>query len=241
MAVPVRADLLVDIDSLARRALACWRRCQDARRSDLRSASRALPDAEELLALPRQRLDHAATRLTRALRANAQLHRVQFSRVGGRFSPHLLRGHVERRRERFAGIAVRLRASLAANTESYRMRNARERDRVRALGERAGRAVGVVLDRRAARFERAWQLLTAFSYRGVLARGFALVRDGAGQPLRTAAAISTGTRLDIEFSDGRVGAVAGDARMTPAESAPYVPRRRRTASRGSDPGQGSLF
>ena len=33
MAVPVRAELLVDVDSLARRALACWRRNQEARRS----------------------------------------------------------------------------------------------------------------------------------------------------------------------------------------------------------------
>src|SRR5208282_4932337 len=33
MAVPVRAELLVAIDSLARRALACWRRNQEARRT----------------------------------------------------------------------------------------------------------------------------------------------------------------------------------------------------------------
>src|SRR5204862_5195269 len=31
MAVPVRADLLVRIDSLARRSFACWQRCQEAR------------------------------------------------------------------------------------------------------------------------------------------------------------------------------------------------------------------
>src|SRR5690242_15590210 len=79
MAVPVRAELLLDVDSLARRALACWRRSQEARRTELRAAARALPDADELLALPRQRLDHAAAGLGRALRANAQLHRVALS------------------------------------------------------------------------------------------------------------------------------------------------------------------
>src|SRR5438132_11074872 len=31
MAVPVRADLMIAIDSLARRSLACWQRCQEAR------------------------------------------------------------------------------------------------------------------------------------------------------------------------------------------------------------------
>ena len=64
MAVPVRAELLLDIDSLARRALASWQRNQEARRSELRSAARALPDADAVLALPRQRLDHAGERLT---------------------------------------------------------------------------------------------------------------------------------------------------------------------------------
>jgi exodeoxyribonuclease VII large subunit len=239
MAVPVRADLLVDIDSLARRALASWRRNQDARRTELRAAARALPDADEVLALPRQRLDHAAAALTRALRANAHIHRVDFSRIGGRLNPQLLRATVERRRERYAGIAQRLQASVAANIQTHRTRIARERERVVTFAQRAERAVGVILDRRFSRLDRAGQLLAAFSYRGVLARGFALVRDGAGQPLRAAAAVSAGMRLDIEFSDGRVGAVAGDARVTP-EAPPAPPRRRRRSSVGGE-GQGSLF
>jgi hypothetical protein len=48
-------------------------------------------------------------------------------------------------------------------------------------------------------------------------------------------------RLDIEFSDGRIGAVAGDARVTP-EAAPSPPlRSRRRRPGGSSEGQGSLF
>src|SRR6202051_2228996 len=204
MAVPVRADLLVDIDSLARRALATWRRNQEARRTELRAAARALPDADEVLALPRQRLDLAAAGLSRGLHANAQIHRVLFSRIGGRLAPQLLRMNVERRRERFSGMAQRLRASLVSNIAAARTQIARQRERVSAFGARAERAVGVILDQRAMRYERAGQLLTAFSYRGVLARGFALVRDAAGLPLRAAASVNTGMRLDIEFSDGRV-------------------------------------
>ncbi len=88
------------------------------------------------------------------------------------------------------------------------MRIAREGERVGALAERAGRAMDNLLDARWARCERDAQLLAAFSYRGVLARGFALVRDRGGRPLRTAAAVSTGMQMDIEFSDGRVGARA---------------------------------
>jgi exodeoxyribonuclease VII large subunit len=241
MAVPVRGDLLLSVDSLARRAFASWRRNQEARRGELRSAARALPDADEVLAVPRQRLDHAAARLPRSLRANAHSHHVRFSEIGGRLSKHLMRANIERRRERFGGIAQRLRASLAANIAAARTRIARQRERVGAFGERAERAVGVVLDQRAARFERAGQLLVAFSYRGVLARGFALVRDGAGHTVRAAATVSTGMRLDLEFSDGRVGAVAGDARVTPkAEPVPIFPRRRRKSGGGGE-GQGTLF
>src|SRR5436853_6564956 len=59
IAVPVRSELIAELLSKARRALACWQRGQEHRRTELRAAVRALPTAEELLALPRQRLDHA--------------------------------------------------------------------------------------------------------------------------------------------------------------------------------------
>jgi exodeoxyribonuclease VII large subunit len=202
MAVPVRAELMVDVGSLARRALASWQRNQDARRSELRSAARALPDAEAVLALPRQRLDHAAEKLRRALRANAQIHRVSFSRVGGRLSAHLLRGTVERRRERLDAFAAR-----------------------------AGRAYRSFVAARRVRAERGGELLAAFSYRGVLARGFALVRDAAGQPLRAAAAITAGMPIEIEFADGRIGARAEGAADLPG-SAAVKPRPRRDRGPG---------
>ena len=93
----------------------------------------------------------------------------------------------------------------------------------------------------AARVERAERLLMAFSYREVLKRGFALVRDGEGRPLRAAADVSTGIRLDIEFADGRVGAIAdGEARPTPTP-VPRAKARQRGGEGGQGGGQGSLF
>src|SRR5436190_2092125 len=96
MAVPVRAELLVRVDSLARRSLACWQRGQEARRTELRAAVRALPTAETLLAQPRQRLDHAGARLPRALIANAQIHHREFSRIASRLGPQVLRARLSR-------------------------------------------------------------------------------------------------------------------------------------------------
>ncbi|CAM3567292.1 exodeoxyribonuclease VII large subunit [Deinococcus frigens] len=49
-----------------------------------------------------------------------------------------------------------------------------------------------------------------------LARGYALVRDGAGQPVTRAAGVTAGQRLTLEWQDGRVGAVADNASPTPA-------------------------
>src|SRR5215475_8527758 len=137
MAVPVRAELLSRVADTARRVLACWHRGQEARRTELRSAARALPSADMLLGLPRQRLDAAADRLPRALRANAQLHHVALTRIASRLTPQTLRTrlsqerdrvsragrgaaqclrvHVERRRERYTGLATRLMSALRAN------------------------------------------------------------------------------------------------------------------------------
>jgi exodeoxyribonuclease VII large subunit len=263
MAVPVRADLILGIESLARRALACWQRGQEARRTELRAASRALPDGEELLGLPRQRLDHASARLPRALIANARLHHNQFSRTSGRFGPQLLRNRIERcaeltaalakragraesvtsarRRERLAVATLRLAAGLKANAQAHGARILAARERTAALAERAGRAMLTLLRQQAVAVARDGQMLAALSHRGVLARGFALVRDLDGRPLRVAAAITPGMPLDIELSDGRVRARAeGSSAAGPAsggQDASAKPRHRRAG----DPGQGSLF
>jgi exodeoxyribonuclease VII large subunit len=238
MAVPVRAELLLNVDQLARRALASWRRNQEARRAELRSAVRALPNADELLSLPRQRLDHAVSGLGRALRANAHVHHVKFSGVAGRLSPQLLRSNVERRRERYASLSLRLRAGVSANAAVHRTRIGRESERVRAFGERSRRAVRQLIAVRKSRAERGGELLAAFSYRGVLERGFTLVRDAKGQPLRTAAGITVGAALEIEFSDGRV---AARAEAGPAVMRPSGPAGKPRSRPAGDSGQGDLF
>jgi exodeoxyribonuclease VII large subunit len=106
------------------------------------------------------------------------------------------------------------------------------------FSDRARVAIGALLAQRDARLERAERLLIAVSYRGVLERGFALVRGTDGKPLRTAAAVATPSRLDIEFSDGRVRALAEAKSVSDAPP----PRRRRRGGGGSgNEGQGSLF
>jgi len=209
MAVPVRAELLATLAGLGSRKLACWQRNIKQHRKELSLLSRALPARDELLAVPRQRLDSCTGRLPRALLANAQLHHREFARAASRLSPRLLSHRIERCKEQTA-----------------------------AFGDRAQRALRIYRDRRVQRLRSAGQLLTAYSYRGVLARGFALVRDGEGHPLRSSAAVSAGMQLDIEFSDGRIGATA-DGDRGPQPSGKVKPRAR--GGGGGSGGQGSLF
>jgi len=213
MAVPVRAELFVEVASLARRAMLCWQRGQEHRRSELRAAVRALPRAEALLAIPRQRLDRATAQLPRALRANAHVYDRRLSAVAGRLSVTTLRTQIARGRERL--------------------------DRL-ALGAR--RCAALHLEQRDTRLRYVAQLLNALSYKGVLARGFALVRDENDQPLHAAADIQPGQRLGIEFADGRVGAVAGGEGTPPKpKSAPARPASKRTTDFGVRKVQGDLF
>src|SRR5499427_8825198 len=261
LAVPVRMELRVRVDGLARRSLACWQRGQEARRTELRAVIGALPTAEELFALPRQRLDHASARLPRALTANAQIHHAQFSRVAGRLGPQILRARVSRccelvvalgerarraenvarlrRRERLATANARLAAGLRANADAHRSRIGRQCERVAALSERARRAMNSLLRQRETSLERCGQLLNALSHRGVLARGFALVRDLAGRPLRQAEAVRAGMGLDIEFSDGHVRAAAEGSSAAAEKPAPAAKPRGRRGNGNSN--QGSLF
>jgi exodeoxyribonuclease VII large subunit len=266
MAVPVRAELMVEVSTFARRMMICWQRGQESRRSELRAAARALPGAGELLAIPRQRLDSATAALPRALRANTHAHHRHFARVSAGLTLGVLRAQVShaaqrlivggerlnlssrallrRRRERFAGLEVRLKASKLANATAQRHAIARDRERTVRLTERARRSLAILMQRHDARIAHAGALLAAFSYRGVLARGFALVRDERGVAVHAAANVGPGARLNLEFSDGRVAATAdadrpaAAATTKSATSPPASPAPKRAAKPA---GQGSLF
>src|SRR5712672_843240 len=138
MAVPVRADLVESLLSLQQRLLRGVSRTIESSRRRVAALARALPRADALFALPRQRLDGAAASLPRALKANSHAHFRRFAQVSARLTLRVLRTNV------------------------------------------------ALMTLRATRLERSHQLLRAFSYQSVLSRGFALVRDDAGHPLRSA-------------------------------------------------------
>jgi exodeoxyribonuclease VII large subunit len=214
MAVPVRAELFVEISSLERRAMLCWQRGQEHRRSELRAAVRALPKATELLNIPRQRLDRASAQLPRALRANAHVYERRLSAIGGRLTVTALRTQIDRGKEKVARLATSAR-----------------------------RGADLHIQQRETRLKYVAQLLNALSYKGVLDRGFALVRDEHGQPLHAATHVNSGQRLTIEFADGRIGATADGEGTAPVKpkTAPAKPASKRTTDFGVKKLQGDLF
>ncbi|MCR4282470.1 MAG: exodeoxyribonuclease VII large subunit [Bauldia sp.] len=178
IAVPVRSELIAVVGDHAGRLAAGALRHIETSRRDLRAAARALPKAEDLLALSRRMFDELAARIGLALLANARAHRTQFERASAALSITGLQRMVERGKERLAELAERKGLFFARRIERMTTR----------LGELA-------------------KLLDVVSYRNVLDRGFALVSTD-GEPVRSAAAVPSGKVLDIEFRDGHVAAVS---------------------------------
>ena len=201
MAVPVRSELVASVGGFDARLAAAALRRIEAGQRELRAAARLLARPEDLLAAARRASDEIAARLGLALTANARAHRTAFERAAGRLSLGGLTAAVTRAGERLAAIDGRGRTAATA-----------------------------LLRRLTARLEAVGKLLDVVSYRSVLQRGFALVSVD-GEPVRSAAAVPRGKRLDIEFGDGHVAAVSNG--LTQA------PKRKRGG--GDDGGQGSLL
>jgi exodeoxyribonuclease VII large subunit len=208
-AVPVHGDLLERLGENGYRLGMAQRRSLDQRRIGLKAATRGLPKLPDLLALPRQRFDAVSGRLPRALLAGTRTHATRLTRASARLRPGML-----------AQQTRQVRESLTRN------------------GERSMRALQLMVETRRRLLDGRAQLLSSLGHHSVLARGFVLVRDGAGHMVRTAMSISEGDALEMEFADGRVAATAGKG--TPSQAKKGTGKPRSSGGSGGGP-QGSLF
>ena len=257
-AVPKHSELIEQTGKLGLRLATAALRALDGMRTHLRAATRGLPRRSDLLAMPRQRFDDVERRLGRALTANTRAHAMQLARCGAKLRPQLVEMRIARKRARVetlaqdavAALQRRLgpprrrleRASGALRPQPLVHRLARCRDRLADLHRQARQCAQAGIATRRRHLDGAGKLLTTLSYQGVLARGFALVRDADGNSIRSVAQVTPGLRLDIEVADGRFGADAVDGgthREPAAKSQEPRPGPGRTKSGGG--GQGSLF
>ncbi|WP_027992936.1 exodeoxyribonuclease VII large subunit [Sinorhizobium meliloti] len=253
MAVPVKADLEAQLASLAARLKGAAARQMDNRRQTLRSLARALPSLDQLLALPRRRFDEAAAGLGRGLQMNTANKRRSFERNAAHLRPELLTARIVDRRQRVLDAVNRAERIVERKVQrgAQRISSAdaslrvlpsrligqihRASDRVSSLGRRGDAAIAADLRRMKSALAAQDRVLQSLSYHSVLQRGFALVRDAAGEPVKQAAAVHPGMALSLEFADGRIAAVAGED-----GTAPQSPKKRPARS-GEPTKQGSLF
>src|SRR5690606_30367354 len=109
MAVPVRGELVATNAALLARLVGALTRLVQRRRTEFRSAARALPSREQLLAGRQQRLDLAAARLRPALGANARKKHLSFAQAAARLRVDMLNNRLERCAERLRGLDDRRR------------------------------------------------------------------------------------------------------------------------------------
>ena len=255
MAVPVKAELEAQAAGLAARLQGCMNRQMDQRRQSVRALMRALPSLDQLLALPRRRFDEAAAGLGRGLELNTINKRRGFERVASHLRPDLLSGRIAERRqmlnERMAraermverlidrsksrvGRAEAVFASLPARLQAQ---TGRARDHLANLAHRADTSTFHHLTRARAALAAQDRVLQSLSYKNVLKRGYAVIRDEEDRPVSQAAALSAGAAVSIEFADGRIGALTTEGGMPPSSAK----KRSARPVTGEPPKQGNLF
>jgi exodeoxyribonuclease VII large subunit len=209
MAVPVRADLAAQINDFETRLLRAQTRRLTQARHHLDGLVRGLPKLEDILALPAQRLDAVAQRLGGGLQANIAKQAARLAQNMARLTPAALKARLQFLDER-----------------------------VQALTARAARQMQTGLARYQSALEALSRQLRLLSHESVLERGFALVLDETGAPLRDAAQAKTGSLLDIRLAHAQSVA----ARVEAGEASVKLKAKPKAKPKPSgDGGQGQLL
>lgn len=126
--------------------------------------------------------DPRAERLLAGVLRLVERRRAQFETVGPKLSPNALRAELRHSQSLLAPLAGRL---LASATQQF--------------GERRNA------------LNQAGKLLLSLSYKSVLARGYAVIKDADGHLVHQRAGLLPGQGVAIEFADGAVDAVIAGA------------------------------
>jgi exodeoxyribonuclease VII large subunit len=209
-----------------------------------------------LLALPRRRFDETALGLGRGLELNTLNKRRSFERVGSHLRPDVLSNRIIERRQMLAERMTRVertverlldrsksrvsRADAVFSSLPARLKTqiGRARDHLANLSRHTDTAIRHQLTRARGELVAQDRVLQSLSYKNVLKRGYAVIRDDENRPVSQAAALSAGMGISIEFADGRAGAITTEG-GTP--SAGVKKRPAKVSEPAAPPKQGSLF
>ncbi|MEJ2409760.1 MAG: exodeoxyribonuclease VII large subunit [Novosphingobium sp.] len=212
IAVPVRAELMAQLDELALRKRRCAMRPVMLGRERLEARVQRLPKPEAILSAKAQKLDELSDRLRRGLQDQERAKRERLGHTAAKLSLPLLRQRVAASNERLE------RAGLTPRLLSRRWTQARD-----ALAPVA-------------------RVLPQLDPRLPLQRGYALVTSVDGQAFTSRERAAQEAALVLEFRDGKLPVTVGSGASahSPASPPPAAPRKP-ARPKAPEPRQGDLF
>ena len=204
-AVPMRSELLAETLNKVRRMISAEGRRLEERRTRMIAAKRGLGRPEDFIGTLTQRFDRVAYRFAAGLAARRADAATRFARTASRFGPQALELGRARRQGALDSLGRRLGAE--------RLRQ-RAQEQERSLKRDAARLESVgakLLNRPRDRLGALAALLRSLSYRGVLERGFALVRTEGGKVAHRAGELPATGVVRLVFADGERAAHLGEA------------------------------
>jgi exodeoxyribonuclease VII large subunit len=217
LAVPVRTELLAQVADDGARLFGAMTRQFSGLKQHITGLARGLPEPRRLIEAAMQRSDDWGERLAPAMASLIDGRRQQVGEVAAQLV-------------RPGDYIARKRQDLAVVIQSD------------ARFSRLGQAIYQI---RAQYLENTEKLLESYSYKGVLERGFVVVRDDAGAPVSAADMLSPGDGISLAFKDdGRAEAVVssvstGGGVPSQTHAAKKKPKAKRKSP--SDDSQGSLL
>ncbi len=228
LAIPVKAELEATVVSFKARLQTALTRQFEKARSTLLAAERGLASPDMLLALPRRRLDEATGRLGRGLDLATRRKRTNYESIAGRLSHRGLHASIERNKDRLQALGRRASTAHLNKVQSTNRL-------ITELERRNLSAFQSAVFKTKARYDQANRLLGSLSYKSVLERGFAVVRNAKDAPIASVSNIKSGDAFSLELKDGRIAGVAtGGDLKPPAAKKPAQHPKDKTS-------QGDLF
>ena len=212
MAVPVRSDLLAWVMQMGVQQQSAIAKTLQHRAERVEGLARGLPRPQQLVASMAQALDAISERLGEALPRLLRRQEEILLHHAARLSPRFLQ-------QQLHNTANTLTSQQERMQLAWRGLLQRRRDVLAHQAARLSpRLVLHPLEQRQQRLGHLAALLESLNVLQVMRRGFALVRDGKGALVTSAAALPASGPVQLQFHDGTRTLQAGDA--APAPKAP---------------------
>ncbi|MEW7007320.1 exodeoxyribonuclease VII large subunit [Lentilitoribacter sp. EG35] len=258
MAVPVKAELDATIANLNARLSSASTRVIDQRRQNFQALSRGIPSLDNLLALPRRRIDEASNLLGKAVNLNVMNKRRALETPSARLTPISLQASLQDRtarlmqntralkvnwdriKEQKITQIARMNQALSPVPQQIIQRISQSRSQIEQSRLRADGAINRQIVNGRQQLSAQNRVLQSLAYKNVLNRGFAIIRDMNKKPVTLAEAVTAQQHLSIEFSDSMINVVETGNAPEPEIKAP-VKHKKPTKPKDAAKDQGSLF